>query len=125
MSGMSSLLTCGIVQSHYTYYNMSPQGKTASLFIVSFMGTVAEAAVYSYIGIALLNAIPEWWSFTFIFAQFGLIIIGRILAVFGTFFAFRLCCKTRTINIMELCFITYAGMIRGAIAFALVLTLPF
>lgn len=58
MSGMSSLLTCGIVQSHYTYYNMSPQGKTASLFIVSFMGTVAEASVYSYIGIALLNSIP-------------------------------------------------------------------
>jgi len=125
MSGITSLLTCGIVQSHYTYYNMSPQGKTASLFIVTFMGTVAEAAVYSYIGIALLNAIPEWWSFEFIFAEFALIIVGRIVAVFCTFYAFRLCCKTRTINVLELCFITYAGMIRGAIAFALVLTLPF
>jgi hypothetical protein len=58
MSGITSLLTCGIVQSHYTYYNLSPQGKTASLFIVTFMGTAAEAAVYSYIGIALLNLIP-------------------------------------------------------------------
>lgn len=89
------------------------------------MGTVAEAAVYSYIGIALLNAIPEWWSFSFVFAEFFLIVVGRVIAVFATFYAFRLCCKTRTINIMELCFITYAGMIRGAIAFALVLTLPF
>lgn len=58
MSGITSLLTCGIVQSHYTYYNLSPQGKTCSLFVVSFMGTVAEAAIYSYVGIALLNAIP-------------------------------------------------------------------
>lgn len=88
------------------------------------MGTVAEAAVYSYIGIALLNAIPQWWSFTFIFSQFALIIVGRVVAVFCTFYAFKLCCKTRTINVWELCFITYAGMIRGAIAFALVLTLP-
>jgi sodium/hydrogen exchanger-like protein 6/7 len=24
MSGITSLLTCGVVQSHYTYYNMSP-----------------------------------------------------------------------------------------------------
>ena len=55
MSGISSLLTCAIVQSHYTYYNLSPQGKTSSLFVVSFLGTAAEAAVYSYIGIALVS----------------------------------------------------------------------
>ena len=125
MSGITSLLTCGIFQSHYTYYNLSPQGKTASLFVVTFMGTVAEAAVYSYIGIALLNAIPQYWSFPFIFAQFALIFVGRIFAVFAVYFGFRLCCKTRTLNIMEVVFISYAGMIRGAIAFALVLTLPY
>jgi len=125
MSGITSLLTCGIVQSHYTYYNLSPQGKTCSLFVVSFMGTVAEAAIYSYVGIALLNAIPQWWSIGFIGGQFILIVIGRCIAVFLIFFLFRLCTSTRTINVYELVFITYAGMIRGAIAFALVLTLPY
>jgi NhaP-type Na+/H+ or K+/H+ antiporter len=125
MSGITSLLTCGIVQSHYTYYNLSPQGKTCSMFVVSFMGTVAEAAIYSYVGIALLNAIPQWWSIGFIGGQFILIVIGRCIAVFLIFFLFRLCTSTRTINVYELVFITYAGMIRGAIAFALVLTLPY
>lgn len=40
------------------------------------------------------------------------------------FYTGRLCCKKKTINFNELCFITYAGMIRGAIAFALVLKIP-
>lgn len=40
------------------------------------------------------------------------------------FYATRLCCKKKTINARELTFISYAGMIRGAIAFALVLQIP-
>ena len=68
MSGIISLLVCGIVQSHYTYYNLSPQGKTCSLLTTGFLGTAAEAGVYSYIGIALYSLIPTWWSFAFIAA---------------------------------------------------------
>jgi NhaP-type Na+/H+ or K+/H+ antiporter len=124
MSGIISLLTCGIVQSHYTYYNLSPQGKICATLTISFMGTAAEAGVYSYIGIALYSQIPSWWSWSLISLQFLIIIFGRILAVFGTFYLFRLCFKSRNINFRELCFITYAGMIRGAIAFALVLRIP-
>jgi len=56
--------------------------------------------------------------------QFLIIVVGRIIAVFTTFYLFRLCFKSRNINFRELCFITYAGMIRGAIAFALVLRMP-
>ena len=50
--------------------------------------------------------------------------VGRVIAVFFTFYAFTLCFKKRTIRFKELCFICYAGMIRGAIAFALVLRIP-
>jgi sodium/hydrogen exchanger-like protein 6/7 len=124
MSGIISLLTCGIVQSHYTYYNLSPQGKTAATLTVSFLGTAAEAGVYSYIGIGLYSLIPTWWSTTFIFAQLLIIIGGRLIAVMFVFYLGRLCCRKKTINFRELLFITYAGMIRGAIAFALVLKIP-
>ena len=37
MSGIISLLTCGIVQSHYTYFNLSEQGKTISTSTVIFV----------------------------------------------------------------------------------------
>jgi len=122
MSGIISLLTCGIVQSHYTYYNMSPQGKTAATLTISFLGTAAEAGVYSYIGIALYSLIPTWWSISFISAQLLIIIVGRWCAIMFVFYTGRLCCcRKKTISFRELNFITYAGMIRGAIAFALVL----
>lgn len=124
MSGIISLLTCGIVQSHYTYFNLSKQGRITSTLTVKFLGTCAEAGVYSYIGIALYANIPGWWSFEFVIYEVLLIVIGRVAAIFGTFYAFSACFKSRTINPKELLFISWGGMIRGAIAFALVLKIP-
>jgi len=53
------------------------------------------------------------------------IIIGRIMAVWMVHGMFRFCCcKMKDIDIKELIFISYGGMIRGAIAFGLVLKIP-
>jgi len=125
MSGIISLLMCGIIQAHYTWYNLSPQGKSTTSVTFSFLGMSCEAAVYSYIGIALYSTIPEWWSFSWAFVQLTIIILGRIVGVLGTFYLFRCCFRKKTIAFKELLFITYAGMIRGAIAFALVLKIPY
>ena len=125
MSGIISLLTCSIISAHYTYYNISPQGRMASTLSFSFMGEMAESAVYAYVGIALYSTIPTWWSWSFIFLQLAIIFGGRIIGVLGTFYTCRLCCKKKTIKFNELIFITYAGMIRGAIAFALVLKIQY
>jgi NhaP-type Na+/H+ or K+/H+ antiporter len=88
------------------------------------LGHCAEAGVYSYIAIALYSNIPGWWSFEFIIYETILIIVGRVAAIFGTFYAFNTCFKSRTLNPKELLFISWGGMIRGAIAFALVLKIP-
>ena len=124
MSGIISLLTFAIIQSHYTWYNLSPQGKSTTAVTFAFLGHTAEAAVYSYVGISLYSTIPGWWSFGWISIQLVIIILGRIVAVIGTFYLFRLCFRKKTISFNELIFITYGGMIRGAIAFALVLKIP-
>ena len=91
----------------------------------AFLGTTAEAAVYSYVGISLFATIPFYWSFGWISAQIFIIVVGRLLAVIGTFYLFKLCFRKKTINFRELLFISYGGMIRGAIAFALVMTIPY
>lgn len=124
MSGIISMLTYAIIQSHYTWYNLSPQGKSTTAVTFAFLGKTAEAAVYSYVGISLFSTIPGYWSLSWIGIQFGIIVVGRIVAVFSTFYLFSLCFRKKTISFKELVFITYGGMIRGAIAFALVLTIP-
>ena len=121
VSGIIALLSCGIVQAHYTWYNLSPQGKTSSSVTIGFLGAACEAAVYSYIGIGLYSLMPTAWCWPFIWLEFLIIVVGRIICVIGVFYMFRICFRAKTIAFNELCFITYAGMIRGAIAFALVL----
>lgn len=53
-----------------------------------------------------------------------IVILGRICAVWTAHGLFRMCQKKPDITLRELCFISYGGMIRGAIAFGLVLKIP-
>jgi len=55
LSGLISLLTSGIVMAHYTWYNLSPQGKSISSVSVSIFGQLAEAVVFAYIGLCLFT----------------------------------------------------------------------
>ena len=65
------------------------------------------------------------WSSDLILIEFAIILIGRGLGTFGLFGLLKLCGyennKKDKITLKELLFIWYAGLIRGAIAFGLVL----
>lgn len=63
MSGIIALLTSAIMQAQYTWYNLSPQGKSSSAVTFAYLGTMMEGAVYAYVGIGLYSVIPQWWSF--------------------------------------------------------------
>jgi NhaP-type Na+/H+ or K+/H+ antiporter len=128
---MISLLTCGVTQAHYTWYNLSPQGKTISSVSVSIFGAGAEGLVFAYIGLCLFTYMNDAhpydenniWSFSFIGYMAPVIVIGRLLSVYLAYLIFLPCSKTR-LSFKELTFISYGGMIRGAIAFGLVLKIP-
>ena len=135
-SGIISLLTCGITMAQYTWFNLSPQGKTISSVTFSVLGSGAEALVFAYIGLCVFTYAPyvkgegeeddsEYiWSFSFIGYMFAIIIIGRLIAVGLAHAIIGLCQKKKDVSLRELGFISYGGMIRGAIAFGLVLKIP-
>ena len=53
--------------------------------------------------------------------ELGVIMIGRLCGTLGLIYLLSLCGYRSAIDLKELVFIWYAGMIRGAIAFGLVL----
>ena len=98
-SPIISLLTCGISMAHYTWYNLSPQGKTVSSVTFSILGACAESFVFAYIGLCTFtyaaNSSTEGedypWSMSFIGWMLAIIIVGRLLAVLIAHFMVSLC----------------------------------
>jgi NhaP-type Na+/H+ or K+/H+ antiporter len=83
------------------------------------MAKAAGAAVYASIGIALYNIIPSWWSFTFAAIVLVAIVCIRMASIFGLYFCSLLCCKHKGLQAREIGFISFGGMVRGVIAYAL------
>jgi len=54
-SGIISVLTAGILLSHYSWYNLSPQAKTASSIAFQVAGYIMEAFVFSYLGLTIFS----------------------------------------------------------------------
>lgn len=54
-SGIITLLTVGIVMGHYTWFNLSPMGKTASYLVFEFLGYTMEAFVFGYLGLTFFS----------------------------------------------------------------------
>jgi NhaP-type Na+/H+ or K+/H+ antiporter len=51
LSGILTLLTTGILMAHYTWYNLSPQGKSSSSVALQVISYIVEGFVFAYIGL--------------------------------------------------------------------------
>jgi NhaP-type Na+/H+ or K+/H+ antiporter len=95
-----------------------------------FISFIAEAFIFVFLGFSSWNYFGNEkhdysWSWTFVILQLAVCTIARFVSVFVlsgiVYFAFMR--KTWKVNIYELGIIWFAGVIRGSVAFALILTL--
>jgi NhaP-type Na+/H+ or K+/H+ antiporter len=129
LSGIITLLTTSIMQANYAWYNLSPQGKQSSVVIFEFMGLLAQGFVFSYIGLTFFFYTNFQWSSQLIIAEMVICVIARSCGTFGMIGLLKACGyqkndPLRSIKWSELTFIAFAGLIRGAIAFGLVVRMP-
>jgi len=88
------------------------------------LGYISEAAVFGFIGVSAEHYIfltPFSWGF--VVGGFFIVIVGRYLAIYISYYVFEVCpigSKENYLNFRQLTFLSWAALIRGAIAFGLI-----
>lgn len=90
-SGIISLLVCGIVQAHYSFYNLSSLGQHASYVIFQFISFFMEAFVFIYLGFSFFSFSGLRWCPKLIMMEIGVIMVGRFIAVVGLLIFLKIC----------------------------------
>jgi sodium/hydrogen exchanger-like protein 6/7 len=121
-SGVISILCTGIIMGHYTWYNLSKEGRLVSRAAFEIMGELLDSFVFVYVGFGTYTYVGQTVSYGFI----GLMIVVVLLARLVVSVLFPMCLKLVwrqfKLKTKELITIWIGGSIRGAIAFALILS---
>lgn len=82
MSGIVSLLFCGITLKHYAYYNMSRRTQIATKYILQLLAQLLENFIFIYLGLSLFTEVELIFKPLLIIITFISICIARWSAVF-------------------------------------------
>jgi NhaP-type Na+/H+ or K+/H+ antiporter len=124
LSPIIALLFTGIFMSHYTFYNLSFQAREESSVVSRIMSNIAEAFVFTYLGLTLLYYMTHALSLSFIIWEIIFVVFGRIVGIFGLAYLMKILnIKSFKIKFSEKGIMSCAGSIRGAIAFGLAISI--
>ncbi|KAL3446247.1 sodium/hydrogen exchanger 3 [Aspergillus insuetus] len=82
LSGIVSLLFCGITLKHYAYYNMSRRTQLTTKYLFQVMAQLSENFIFIYLGLDLLVQRDLHFQPLFILVAVVGICLARYLAVF-------------------------------------------
>jgi len=122
LSGVTSLLFCGIVNAHYSWHNISEVSQTSTLEMFKAMSNFAETVAYVYLGLAVFTFDDEvHWDGKFVLSSVLFCVLGRALNIFGLS-ALVNRFRANKVSLGMQIFLWVLGL-RGAVAFALVLNI--
>jgi len=122
LSGIMSILFCGLVMSHYTHYNLSPVTQITMQQTMRTLAFVCETSIFIYLGLGIFS-FPHRVELSLVVWSLVLILLGRALNIFPLS---MLCNKFRSHQITKkMMVIMWFSGLRGAIAYALSLHLEF
>ncbi|EAS01743.2 sodium/hydrogen exchanger family protein (macronuclear) [Tetrahymena thermophila SB210] len=121
LSGIISLFCCGLVMGHYAYLNISEESQKGTHLAFETVGYLAEAFVFAYLGISLVNINYADIEIGFTICMMFAVMFARCFSVYSLPCLQAVFKKQSKLNYKQLSMVWYSGTIRGAIAFGLTL----
>eukprot|EP01135_Chromosphaera_perkinsii_P007129 Nk52_evm3s710 gene=Nk52_evmTU3s710 len=121
LSGIVSILFCGVVQAHYSFHNMSSSSQVRIREFFEALNFLAENFIFSYLGISLFTYEDHVFKPLFLLWSIIVILVTRACNVFPLSYLFnysRRDAKDSQIPMKFQIMMWFSGL-RGAIAFAL------
>ena len=82
MSGIVSVLFCGIFQAHYTFKNLSSEGQRRTKEFSETLNFLSENFIFCYLGVSLFTFDHHYFNFIFIFGAFVAIAVARAAHIY-------------------------------------------
>lgn len=121
LSGILAILFCGLINSEYTHYNLSPFSQITEKQTFHMLAYVAENVLFMYLGLAIFS-FPHKFDFWLICATILLCFVSRAGNVYPLSYLVNPYRKTKISPKFQ--FIMWFSGLRGAIAFSLCISLP-
>ncbi|XP_064615357.1 probable Na(+)/H(+) antiporter nhx-9 isoform X2 [Liolophura sinensis] len=119
LSGIISMIACGVVQMKYTFRNIAPTSATTIKYFTKVLSTATEIVIFLFLGLSLVSA-EHNFQVGFVLWAILLTLVYRFIITFGlSFLLNKDRYRVRKISLQEQFIISYGGL-RGAVAFSLV-----
>ncbi|KAK2830705.1 hypothetical protein Q5P01_018636 [Channa striata] len=116
LSGIMSLIACGVVMRPYVEANVSHKSYTTIKYFLKMLSSVSETLIFIFLGVSTVAG-PHAWNWTFVTFTLILCLVSRVLGVIGLTYIIN---KFRIVKLTKKDqFIVAYGGLRGAIAFSL------
>ena len=117
LTGIVTVLFCGISQAHYTYNNLTKESQVATKQIFGLLNFLAENFIFIYMGLTVFTFEDHHWDPGFIAWTFLACAISRACNIYPLSFILNLR-RSKKIQPKAQHMLFFSGL-RGAVAFAL------
>lgn len=124
LSAILALQTNGICTAQYTFYNLNYQSKEESSSITKVITLIAEGFIFVYLGLTSVPYFLSVVSWSFILWEIVILMACRFMSIFGVAFIMeKLFRKSFRMKVSDKAIMSFAGTIRGCIAFGLAVSM--
>ncbi|CAL8365452.1 unnamed protein product [Arctogadus glacialis] len=121
LSGIMSLIACGVTMRPYVEANVSHKSYTTIKYFLKMWSSVSETLIFIFLGVSTVAG-PHAWNWTFVVVTVVLCLVSRVMGVIGLTYVIN---KFRIVKLTKKDqFIVAYGGLRGAIAYSLGFLLP-